>query len=161
VVVRASVLTAVGGFNLELRRTEDWDLWIRIARTGAPAWVCEPLVAYRFHSGNVAPDPTDMVDEARWIARHYGFPVDLTAMHRRAAWAALRADRRLVAAQYYARAVAGGDLRSLGRAAVALFHPHVGSNRLYELLGRDPDWIARAERWIQAFTPRAQGVDRS
>jgi GT2 family glycosyltransferase len=151
VVVRSKVLAAVGGFDPTLRRTEDWDLWIRIARRGPPAWVCEPLVAYRFHGGNVVNDPSDMVDEARQLAGRYAIPVDVTAMQRRAAWSALRAGRRSLAISYYARAVAGGDIRSVGRAAFALVHPAVGSDRLFAFLGRSPTWIAEAERWLAPF----------
>jgi glycosyltransferase involved in cell wall biosynthesis len=151
VVVRSRVLSAVGGFNPELRRTEDWDLWIRIARVGLPACVRAPLVAYRFHAGNVMADPAATVAEARRIADRYGLPVDITAMHRRAAWAALRGGRRLVAARHYVRAAARGDVRSIGRAGVALFHPAVGSDRLFAFLGRDRDWIAQAEGWLKAF----------
>ena len=146
--------------TLELRRTEDWDLWIRIARTGPPAWVCEPLVAYRFHAGNVATDPADMVDEARRLAARHGIPVDMAAMHRRAAWTALRGGRRGLALRHYASAVARGDLRSLGRAAVALVHPAVGSDRLFDLLGRDPGWVAEAERWLAAFVTPASAAAR-
>ena len=161
VVVRAQVLRAVGGFDPGLRRTEDWDLWIRIARSGPPAWVCAPLVAYRFHAGNVATDPGEMVKEARQLAARYNIPVDLNAMRRRAAWASLRAGRRLPAVRYYAGAVAGGDLRSLGRVAIALFHPAVGTERLFDLLGRDPGWIAEAEGWLQAFASAAPPRERT
>jgi GT2 family glycosyltransferase len=161
VVVRSALLTAVGGFDTELRRTEDWDLWIRLARTGPPAWVCEPLVAYRFHAGNVAADPREMVVEARRLAARHAIPVDMAAMHRRTAWAALRGGRRLLAVRHYAHAVARGDLRSLGRAAVALVHPAVGSDRLFGLLDRDHDWIEQAERWLETFASTTPAGERS
>ena len=45
----------------------------------------------------------------------------------------------------------GGDFRSLGRAAFALAHPAVGTDRMFELLGRDAAWVAEAERWLQRF----------
>ena len=151
VMVRADVLREIGGFDPTLRRTEDWDLWIRLARTGTPAWVCEPLVAYRFHAQNLVNDPNEMVEEARRIAARYDIPVDMTAMHRRAAWASLRSGRRLQAVGHYTRAVGRGDVRSVARAAVALVHPAVGSDRLFDLLGRDPEWIARAQRWLSSF----------
>ena len=161
VVVRSNILAEVGGFDPALRRTEDWDLWIRIAQKGPPAYVRKPLVAYRFHSGNVIWDPREMVDEARRLAARYGIPVDVLSMHRRAAWAALRGGRRLTAARHYALAVAGGDLRSVGRAAVALVHPAVGSERLFGFLDRDSDWIAEAERWIETFAMDAHREHRS
>ena len=151
VVVRSRVLSAVGGFDPQLRRTEDWDLWIRMARVGLPACVRAPLVAYRFHAGNVLADPAETVTEARRIADRYGLPVDIAAMNRRAAWAALRGGRRLLAVRHYVLAAARGDVRSIGRAGVALFHPAVGSDRLFAFLGRDADWIAQAEGWLKAF----------
>ena len=43
VIVRAEALEAAGGFDPTLRRTEDWDLWIRLARMGPPACVAWPL----------------------------------------------------------------------------------------------------------------------
>jgi len=161
VVVRSNILAEVGGFDPALRRTEDWDLWIRIAQKGPPAYVRKPLVAYRFHSGNVIWDPREMVDEARRLAARYGIPVDVLSMHRRAAWAALRGGRRLTAARHYALAVAGGDLRSVGRALIALIHPAVGSERLFGFLDRDSDWIAEAERWIETFAMDAHREHRS
>ena len=151
VVVRSNVLSAVGGFDPTLRRTEDWDLWIRIARTGPPACAREPLVAYRFHAGNIVADPAEMVEEARRLAARYDIPVDLTAMERRAAWAALRGGRRALAARRYVRAIAAGDLRSLGRLAVALVHPAIGTDDLFGLVKSDPEWIAQAERWLRPF----------
>ena len=160
VVVRSEVLASVGGFDPGLRRTEDWDLWLRIARTGPPAWVCEPLVAYRFHAGNVATDPADMVGEARRLAVRHHIPVDMAGMHRRAAWTALRGGRRGLALRHYASAIARGDVRSLGRAAVALVHPAVGSDRLFDLLDRDPGWVAEAEHWLAAFVTPASAAPR-
>ena len=136
------------------------DLWIRIARTGPPACVREPLVAYRFHTGNVASDPSEMVNEARLLAVRYSIPVDETAMQRRAAWSALRAGRRLVAARHYASAIVGGDVRSIGRVAVALLHPGVGNDRLFRLLARDAAWIADAERWLGAFATDTETNNR-
>ena len=159
VAVRAEVLASVGGFDPELRRTEDWDLWIRLARTGPPAWVCEPLVAYRFHAGNVVTDPGDMVEEARRLAAKHAIPVDMTAMHRRAAWASLRGGHRMQAVRQYALAIARGDVRSVGRAAVAMFHPAIGSNAMFRFLTRDPLWVARAEPWLQTFAAGA-GTER-
>ncbi|MDP9022187.1 MAG: glycosyltransferase [Actinomycetota bacterium] len=161
VVVRSELLRAVGGFDPSLNRTEDWDLWIRLGRAGVPAWVPRPLVAYRFHSGNVAADPDGMVDEPRRLADRYAIPVDLAAMHRRAAWTALRAGRRGLAVRYYAGAVVRGDLLSVGRAAIGLVHPAVGTDRLFGLLRRDPDWVAAAKRWLTAFTADAPAREQS
>jgi hypothetical protein len=98
-----------------------------------------------------------MVAEAQTLASRYGIPVDIAAMHRRAAWAALRRGRRLPALRHYARAVALGDVRSVGRGVVALVPPPVGSDRLFGFLPRDPEWIARAEGWLEAFAGHPAG----
>ena len=102
-----------------------------------------------------------MVNEARRLALRYSIPVDETAMHRRAAWSALRAGRRLRAVRHYASAIAGGDVRSIGRAVVALVHPAVGNDRLFRFAGRDSTWIAEAERWLGAFATDVEPSDRS
>jgi glycosyltransferase involved in cell wall biosynthesis len=151
VIVRADLLATVGGFDTSLRRTEDWDMWIRLARTGPPAWVCRPQVAYRHHRGNADTDPAPMVREPTLLAHRYGITVDLPAMMRRAAWTCLQDGRRVKAAGYYLRAVARGDLRSLGRAAVAMTHPAVGSREVYRLVkwtDEAREWALRAESWL-------------
>ena len=148
VVVRADALSAVGGFDPGLRRTEDWDLWIRLATLGAPAWVPEPLVAYTFHRANATAVVQEMVDEPRVLAARYSIDVDMAAMHRRAAWVALRAGRRGLAARHYAAAVAEGDARSIARAAVALAYPGVGTDRVFGFLPRHEAWIRGAEPWL-------------
>jgi glycosyltransferase involved in cell wall biosynthesis len=148
VTVRAQLLKQVGGFDEGLRRTEDWDLWIRLAGTGPPACVRQPLVAYRFHRGNVAPDTASMVIEARLLAERHRIPVDMTRMHRRAAWTALRSGRRAVALRHYLDAIVAGDLASVGRAAVAVTYPGVADNALFTMLGRDARWIVSAEKWL-------------
>ena len=151
VLVRADALAEAGPFDPGLKRTEDWDMWIRVARTGAPAFVPRPFVAYRFHSANVAAETTAIIEEADRLAARHGIPVDRAAMQRRAAWISLRANDRRRAIRHYARAVALGDIRSAARAAVALVHPAVGSNRLFALLPQSPADDARrreAQEWL-------------
>ena len=151
VLVRADALAEAGPFDPGLQRTEDWDMWIRVARTGAPAFVPRPLIAYRFHSANVAAETTAIIEEADRLAARHGIPVDRAAMQRRAAWISLRANDRRRAIRHYARAVAMGDVRSAARAAVALVHPAVGSNRLFALLPQSPADDARrreAQEWL-------------
>ncbi|MPZ73155.1 MAG: glycosyltransferase, partial [Nitriliruptorales bacterium] len=152
VLVRADVLAQVGGFDPRLRRTEDWDLWLRLGRHGPPAWVRAPLVAYRFHPANVAADVSGMVEEALRLRRRHRIPVDLAAMHRRAAWTALRNGRRLLAAYHYLRAVLRGDVRSIARMGVAVVHPAVGTDRLFGLLPSSPEsqaWAEAAQGWLR------------
>jgi glycosyltransferase involved in cell wall biosynthesis len=164
VVVRADALATIGPFDTELQRTEDWDMWIRLSRTGPPAWVPRPLVAYRFHAANIAEETTAIVEEAERLAVKYGMPVDRPAMQRRAAWISLRAGDRRRAVLHYARAVGMGDVKSIARAAVALVHPAVGSERVFTLLGgmrKDHPWRAEAQAWLDELSQSYVASERS
>jgi predicted O-linked N-acetylglucosamine transferase (SPINDLY family)/glycosyltransferase involved in cell wall biosynthesis len=52
IVVKRSVYEELGGFNLELFHSGDWDMWKRIATT-YPVWYdSQPLACYRQHSNS-------------------------------------------------------------------------------------------------------------
>jgi glycosyltransferase involved in cell wall biosynthesis len=161
VIVRADALARVGGFDPALRRTEDWDLWIRLARDGPPAAVRRPLVAYRMHpASNAFVDTAAILTETAVIERRHGIAVDHAAHYRRAAWISLRAGRRWRAVGYYAQAVRRGDLRSLARAVVGLAYPGVTGARRHRRLGADPEaarWQADARRWLVEFLGASVG----
>lgn len=160
VMVRADALAQVGTFDPELRRTEDWDLWIRLARTGPPAFVPRPLVAYRFHMANIVAETAAIVEEPDVLAARYGIPVDRAAMQRRAAWACLRSGSRGRAVRHYARAVAMGDFWSLARGAVALVHPAAGSDRVFALLRgarSNEHWWMEAQAWLDELRAQQAG----
>ncbi len=56
-LVRRSLVEEAGGFDLSLRTCEDWDLWQRIARTGARfGAVPETLAIYRIRAGSATRD---------------------------------------------------------------------------------------------------------
>jgi hypothetical protein len=153
VVVHADTLARAGAFDTRLRRTEDWDLWIRLARLGPPAWVCHPLTAYRIHpASNAFLDTDRALTETALIADRYRIPVDRTAQYRRAAWTCLRAGRRRDALRYYLGAVRTGDIKSVARAVAALLHPAPKGNYLHRpFQGRDATsrrWIAEARVWL-------------
>jgi hypothetical protein len=50
VVMRKSVLSFVGGFDVSIQYGEDWDLWLRMMRTHNCAFVAEPLAYIRRHT---------------------------------------------------------------------------------------------------------------
>jgi len=153
VLVSSDQLERVGLFDPQLHRTEDWDLWIRLARKGPPAWVNRPLVAYHFHGRNADPDTVRIVGEPRVLAGRYGIPVDMAAMHRRAAWSCLLAGRRLRAVGQYGRALARGDLLSGGRAIVALLGAARGTGyfALLKESRKSTPWIHEAEGWLDVL----------
>jgi glycosyltransferase involved in cell wall biosynthesis len=161
VMVRADALARVGAFDPQLRRTEDWDLWIRLTRDGPPAAVRRPLVAYRMHPhSNAFVDTAEILTETAMIERRHRIPVDHAAHYRRAAWISLRAGRRWQAAGYYAQAIRRGDVRSLARAVVGLGYPGVASARRHRRLRRDPEvarWQADARRWLDEIVSGSVG----
>lgn len=50
-VLRRSVINALGGYRVEFVNAEDYDLWLRVSRTGAICNIREPLLRYRFSPG--------------------------------------------------------------------------------------------------------------
>jgi len=148
VVVRRDVLDAVGGFDTELRTSEDWDLWLRLAATSLPASVPRPLVALRIHRGMASHAVDQMLADIDTIAHRHGIPVDRARHERWAAWMCLEDGRRAVALHHYARAVMAGDFISLGRAAVALIDPRVTRRRWPS---HDDGWAFEAQTWLNAI----------
>ncbi len=149
VMASSKLLTRVGPFDAGLRRTADWDMWLRFAQHGPPAWVCSPMVANCVHPANMSRDMRVMFRELGVLARRYGIPVDRARHYRWAAWGALQGGRRWEAVRYYLGAVAAGDVPSVGRAAVAMLRP----NR--ERLQADTPWTAEARTWVDELTGSA------
>jgi GT2 family glycosyltransferase len=147
VVVRSAALARAGGFDVGLQVHEDWDLWIRLARLGSPASVPEPLVALRWHASNRSAQMEAMLRELPLIAHRYDIPVDYPRHLRWAAWTAWRSGRRTAAVRWYLCAAAHGDLRSVGRAAVAWARPRAALRRVED---RAPSaWALTADEWLR------------
>jgi glycosyltransferase involved in cell wall biosynthesis len=149
VMVRARDLAAIGGFDPGLRHLADWDLWLRLSKVGLPALVDEPIVAYRIHAGQATLDPAGMVEEAGVLESRYG--ADRASIFRWLAWSQLRQGRRREAVRAYADAVRTGDLRSLGRMAVAVAHPHPTSLRGGRSTPESLAWQQTASEWLRAL----------
>jgi glycosyltransferase involved in cell wall biosynthesis len=156
VVVHADLLVAAGGFDPGLRHMADWDLWIRLGRSGPPATVSRPLLAYRLHGTNAtmdtAFDPREPLAELDAIIDRYGIPADRLAVDRWIAWTCLRAGRRGAALRAYLRAARGGDPKSLLRATIGLLHPAVGRRiyfRPFWRHGQDEVWLSEARSWLR------------
>ena len=88
VIVNSKLLSRVGPFDKELKRTADWDMWLRLARMGPPGWVCSPLVAICIHSGNMSRDMARHVSRAGrarssvWNSRRPGTALSLGGVDR-------------------------------------------------------------------------------
>jgi glycosyltransferase involved in cell wall biosynthesis len=94
------------GFDGQYRLCEDWDLWIRLAKSGLPACVPRPLVGYRIHRGNSSADIATLFRELEIIENKYGRSVDRVAFYRHFALVSLRMNRQWPALRFYIRAAA-------------------------------------------------------
>jgi hypothetical protein len=158
VVVRRDLLAAVGPFDPQLKTSEDWDMWIRLARRGPPSWVCSPLVAYRVHPGNAVFNVAPMITEPEIIAARHGIRLDRAGNYRRAAWTCLRGGNRHEALRYYWRAAVLGDFKSIARFLMVFVHPAARSGDPFRLQSTRPDgneWIAEARGWLQRIAPES------
>jgi glycosyltransferase involved in cell wall biosynthesis len=154
VIVASELLSRVGLFDLELRRTPDWDMWLRLLRAGLPAAVNRPIVAIRLHPGNMSRDMEGMFHELDVIAARHGIRVDRARHHRWAAWTSLVDGRRADAFRHYVRAAAAGDPLSVIR-ALASFGPSRVSRRSSgrSLMTGHPDaWAEEARTWLAPFS---------
>jgi glycosyltransferase involved in cell wall biosynthesis len=145
VIVSSRLLSQVGSFDTGLRRTADWDMWLRLVRQGPPAWVRSPLVANCVHGANMSKDMPILFRELEVLARRHRIPVDRARHYRWAAWNALVDGRRWRALRYYGGAIGAGDLRSIGRAAIGLLRPFGAGAARGE---RGDAWAAEARRWL-------------
>jgi len=71
VLVRRSCLQEVGIFDEGIRgpSTQDWDLWLRVARGYAIGFVSEPLVIYRHHASSGSRDRRMMIEDEYFVLR--------------------------------------------------------------------------------------------
>jgi glycosyltransferase involved in cell wall biosynthesis len=61
-LIRKSAFDAVGAFDASLCATEDYDMWLRIARRFPVTGINRPLAIIRLHAGNMSKDITRMVN---------------------------------------------------------------------------------------------------
>lgn len=53
-IYKAEAVRSVGGFNNRYRRSEDYDLWLRLMPLGTFNLIPKPLVEYRHHGANIS-----------------------------------------------------------------------------------------------------------
>src|SRR5678816_1382101 len=75
VVVRRDLLNVVGTFDSDLRTSEDWDLWLRLAARSAPACVRQPLVALRTHRRMASRRVGQLLADIEIVARRHNIRV--------------------------------------------------------------------------------------
>lgn len=61
-LIRAAVLRDVGGFNPDIWGADDWDLWLRIAKSSRSIMEDREALLYRKHDGNASNDACRMLE---------------------------------------------------------------------------------------------------
>jgi len=156
------------GFDERYRLCEDWDLWIRLARSGLPAFVPHPLVGYRVHSGNSSMNTARFLAELDMIEKQHGGPVDRVVFYRHLARVCLRMNHQWPAFGFYLRAAAHDPRSYLIRGFVSdaggVFRSF--TDRFRQRLGwprrssyqtpTHPDtlWKEEARVWLEQFVRR-------
>jgi len=83
---RTDVVRSIGGYRPRMRRSQDWDLWLRLSEVGQLTAMGEPLVKIRKHSDQISHDELGrrQIIDARvaiagyWLRQH-GFPDPVAA----------------------------------------------------------------------------------
>ena len=77
VVARRDKVVAAGRFDPQLRRVEDFDLWLRMARAGARiAYNSRPLFRYRVRPGSLSSDGLAMCEAQSLVLRKFAATLD-------------------------------------------------------------------------------------
>ncbi len=155
VVWRRSAWLQVGPFDPRFQGGEDWDMSIRSARRGPPAWVCSPLMAKRVHSTNMFLDVTAVVKSIRLIESVHQTPADWGKLHRWLAGRSLQGGLYRAALGHFARAAAQGQWRAVASDLTDAFRRRVGRvlNRASSARPGDDVWRAAAVAWLREYEP--------
>lgn len=126
VMARAESVRAAGGFDERFAVLADWDLWLRLLRSEAPAPTPGPLTGYVVHEGSMHGTAMDEVPrEFALLAREHAVPGERFGNREYRVWRAstyrrtgrtLKAARSLAVVGWYDR-----DPRQLARAATLVF----------------------------------------
>jgi glycosyltransferase involved in cell wall biosynthesis len=164
VVVRRTTWVRTGPFDTRLRNTEDWEMWIRLAQHGPPAWVCRPLVGYRIHDANSSLDIAEIVRGTKLIETLHHTTADWGRLHRWLAESCLRRGQRREAIGQFARAAVRGEvstvLSDLGAILRRQLARRIPGLRAKRTLSSDP-WIAAGAEWLRDFEGLAGPSDES
>ena len=151
VAVRRSIWQCAGPFDARLRRCEDWEMWIRLAKHGAPACVSRPLVAYRVHDANMSLDVGGIVDATKLIETLHDTTADWGRVHRWLAESYLRRGQRFAAVGQFLRAAVHGQPDGVIADIGDILRRRLTRRRERDsdpTFARDP-WIAAAAEWLR------------
>lgn len=151
-LVHRDLVDEVGGWDPELRNSEDWDLFIRLSRIAPAAYVHAPLVAYRLHDHSKSLNVGRIRLSHEIIYAKYGLDLDslpsLDWMYRRELLAQRFEHARSVFGELPERSWSSRVLRVMSAVA-----PQRTSRWLLSReVSRSPEgWIDEARHWITAL----------
>ena len=157
VMWRRNVLDGDGLLDPRLPFPADWDLALRLSRTGPPAVVSRPLVGYRQHGSNMSRHPSRYEAQLLLLERKGadlvgGRGISWGHFWRFVASEELRTGSRRAALRAYRLAVVAGDWGSVPRAAGVLLPPAAQRWAVRTLLS-DADWLDEGRRWLREDPP--------
>jgi hypothetical protein len=156
VVVARTALRGVGAFDPELSNLADWDLWIRLGETGAPAHVVAPLVAYRLHGGQASLDVDLIVREVELLARKHDVTLDRGQFHHYLAHKCLLGGRRRDAMKHFSLAVLHGEAEPVASVVWSTLRTRlIGRFPSLAITARESDsrWLGEASLWLRDLAP--------
>ncbi|MGO4172591.1 glycosyltransferase family 2 protein [Bosea sp. TAF32] len=166
VIAERDLVREVGGFDTALRGSEDWDLWIRLARHSPLAAVDRPLIAYRLGRQSLSMNINPMragrlviAERYAALAAAYSVSSDEAGHERYLARQLLRGGARWRAATIFAAlAFRHGKWRELPRVAAALIAPQM-TDRLGQARAAAAvpiSWRQEVELWLQPIRDASQ-----
>ena len=158
VIVSKAALDIAGWFDTRLRSLNDWDLWIRLARTGPPACVPSLLVGYRLHGGSASRDIGLVLAAADMLDKMEGVAVDRGDLEHYLCVLCLRSGRHRDALRHLARAARHGKIISAGNGLVWMVQerlPLPVLRGLRQWQGRYDRWRAEAQAWLDQLATDA------
>jgi len=153
VMARASAVRETGGFDERFAVLADWDLWLRLLRTQAPAATPGPLTGYVVHGTSMHRTAMDRVPrEFALLAREHAVDGEPFGNREYRVWMAStyrNTGRRLKAARAHAElGWHDRDFRQLVRAAGLVLGERalraVGGGAKPSSPPPTPEWVARA-----------------
>ncbi len=151
VVANRDALRSAGTFDPRLVNLADWDLWIRLARTGNAAYVSDPLVGYRIHGGQASLDVGLILREAAMIDGRYGSSIDRGALHHYLGHKSLLAGSKRRALQHFAAASVHGHVLPVVTDIWSMTRARVAGRPARPLPDADARWRTQAESWLGAL----------
>jgi glycosyltransferase involved in cell wall biosynthesis len=160
VMVSKRALAVAGPFDPRLQPLADWDLWLRLAHNGMPAWVPRPLVAYRLHGHQMSLDAARVEAEFRIVAGRND-AANAAVIYRYLGWWALRVKNHRAALRFFLRAwrqrpltcsssTLASDLTSLARDVLEhRLRIRLPSSRVsHQLSAEDRSWRDQGQAWV-------------